>query len=144
MSDKDMIETTLRVRYAETDAMGIVYHTNYIIWFEVGRGEYMRKKGRDYGEFEAAGFYLPVIEVDARFLAPARYEDVVVVRTSMEELRSRSITFYYEVVMKETGQVLATGHTKHFCTDRDGRVRKFPQKAGEVLLTDRNTDAGAT
>jgi acyl-CoA thioester hydrolase len=135
MSDTDVIETTLRVRYAETDAMGIVYHTNYIIWFEVGRGEYLRQKGGDYGEFEAAGFYLPVTEVDARFLAPARYQDVVVVRTSMQELRSRSITFYYEVVMQETGHVLATGHTKHFCTDREGRVRRFPQEARDFLVS---------
>jgi acyl-CoA thioester hydrolase len=133
MGDKEVIEATLRVRYAETDAMGVVYHTNYIIWFEVGRGEYLRQKGGDYAEFEAHGYCLPLTEVDARFLAPARYNDLVVVRTYVEELRSRSMTFYYEVVMKDTGQLLVTGHTRHFCTDRNGRVRRFPREVAEIL-----------
>ncbi len=144
VSGKEVIESTLRVRYAETDAMGIVYHTNYLIWFEVGRGEYLRARGGDYSEFEAQGFYLPVIEVDARFLAPARYDDVVVVRTSVEEFRSRSMTFYYEVVMQETGQVLATGHTRHLCTDREGRVRKFPEAANGILFGRKGKSARAT
>lgn len=144
MSKKDVVEATLRVRYAETDAMGIVYHSNYVIWFEVGRGEYLRQKGGDYDKFEAAGFYLPVIKVDARFLAPARYNDVVVVRTSMEELRSRSITFCYEVVMQETGQLLAMGHSKHLCTDRQGRVRRFPRAARDILSGCGGQDAGVT
>jgi acyl-CoA thioester hydrolase len=144
MSERDVIETTLRVRYAETDAMGIVYHSNYIIWFEVGRGEYLRQKGADYAEFEAAGFYLPVIEVDARFLAPARYQDVVVVRTSVEEFRSRSITLYYEVVMEGTRQLLATGHSRHLCTDREGRVRRFPQAVKDMYVGGGKADARAT
>jgi len=107
--------------------MGIVYHTNYIVWFEVGRGEYMRQRGGTYREFEEQGLYLPVTEVDARFIAPAGYDDVVVVRTSVEEVRSRSVTLYYEVVMKNTGQLLVTGHTKHLCMDRQGRVRRLTQ-----------------
>ena len=74
MSSEQVIEATLRVRYAETDAMGIVYHSNYIIWFEVGRGEYMRQQGGDYAHFEAQGYYLPVIEVRARYLAPPATE----------------------------------------------------------------------
>jgi len=145
MSDKDVVETTLRVRYAETDAMGIVYHTNYIIWFEVGRGEYMRQRGGSYDEdFEAAGFYLPVVEVDARFASPARYDDEVVIRTSVEELRSRSVTLYYEVLMKETGQLLVTGHTKHICTDREGRIRRFSQALEDALLGGAERHARAT
>jgi acyl-CoA thioester hydrolase len=126
MTEKDVVETTLRVRYAETDAMGIVYHTNYIVWFEVGRGEFMRQRGGNYREFEDEGLYLPVSEVDARYIASARYDDEVVVRTSVERLRSRTITLYYEVVMKDTGQVLVTGHTKHLCVDREGKIRRFP------------------
>jgi acyl-CoA thioester hydrolase len=126
MDGSDAVETTLRVRYAETDAMGIVYHTNYIVWFEVGRGEFFRRRGGNYREFEEQGLFLPLTEVDARFIAPARYDDLVVVRTSVAELRSRSVTMYYEVVMKETGQVLVTGHTKHFCVDRAGRTKRFP------------------
>jgi len=141
MGDKDVIETTLRVRYAETDAMGIVYHTNYIVWFEVGRGEFMRQRGGDYRQFEEQGLYLPVTEVVARFLSPARYDDLVVVKTSVAEVRSRSVTMYYEVLMQETGQLLVTGHTKHFCTDQEGRVRRFPRDLVEAFSSRAETNA---
>ena len=133
MTKDRVVETTVRVRYAETDAMGVVYHTNYLIWFEVGRGEYMRQKGGDYADFEAQGFYLPVSEVDARFIAPARYGDLILIRTWTEELRSRSLAFTYEVVMQETGQVLVTGRTRHICTDREGRVKMIPKEMRELL-----------
>jgi acyl-CoA thioester hydrolase len=135
MGGNNVVETCLRVRYAETDAMGIVYHTNYIVWFEVGRGEFMRQRGGNYREFEEQGLYLPVTEVDARFVAPARYDDAVVVRTWVAEARSRSVTMYYEVLMQDTGQLLVTGHTKHFCTDREGRVRRFPQGLVDAFST---------
>jgi len=135
MGGNDVVETCLRVRYAETDAMGIVYHTNYIVWFEVGRGEFMRQRGGNYREFEEQGLYLPLTAVDARFLAPARYDDVVVVKTSVSEARSRSVTMYYEVLMQDTGQLLVTGHTKHLCTDRDGRVRRFPPDLVDAFST---------
>jgi len=131
--DKEVVETSVRVRYAETDAMGVVYHTNYLIWFEVGRGEYMRQKESDYADLEAQGFYLPVSEVDARFIAPARYGDLVTIRTWVEELRSRGLTLAYEVVMQETGQILVTGHTRHICTNREGHVRMIPQKMRALL-----------
>jgi len=133
MSKGHVIEATLRVRYAETDAMGIVYHTNYIVWFEVGRGEYMRQRGGDYAQWEAQSHYLPVIEVQARYLAPARYGDLVTVRTRVEEVRSRQVTFAYEVVMAETGQLLATGRTKHVCVDEEGTIRTIPQAMREML-----------
>jgi acyl-CoA thioester hydrolase len=133
IKDREVIETTVRVRYAETDAMGVVYHTNYLIWFEVGRGEYMRQKGGDYADFEAQGVYLPVSEIDARFMAPARYSDLVTIRTWVEELRSRSLTLAYEAVMRETGQVLVTGHTRHICTNREGLVRVIPKEMRELL-----------
>jgi acyl-CoA thioester hydrolase len=131
--DRKVVETTVRVRYAETDAMGVVYHTNYLIWFEVGRGEYMRQGGGDYADFEAQGFYLPVSEMDARFIAPARYGDRVTIRTWVQDLRSRSLTFAYEAAMQETGQVLVTGHTRHICTDREGLVRAIPREMRKLL-----------
>ncbi len=133
MSKSHIVEATLRVRYAETDAMGIVHHTNYIVWFEVGRGEYMRQQGGDYAHLEAHGYYLPVIEVQARYLAPTRYGDLVTVRTWVEEARSRQVTFAYEVVMAETGQLLATGRTKHFCVDEEGAIKTIPQAMREML-----------
>ncbi|MDQ7030114.1 MAG: thioesterase family protein [Ardenticatenia bacterium] len=126
-------ETTVRVRYAETDQMGLAHHTAYLVWFEVGRSSLMRAHGASYGDFERDGFFLPVVECFARFLAPARYDHLVKVRTWVDELKSRSLTFRYEVVDAETGHVLATGYTKHLCTDREGRTRRFP-KAWRALL----------
>ena len=131
MSEKRVVETTLRVRYAETDAMGIVYHANYIVWFEVGRGEYMRQMGGNYAEWEAQGIFLPVAEVWARFPAPTRYGDVVKVRTWVEEVRSRGVTFDYEVAKDD--QILTTGWTKHVCVDAEGRVRTLPPKLRAML-----------
>lgn len=126
-------EITFPVRYAETDAMGVVYHANYIVWFEVGRGDYIRQKGWEYADLEVRGYYLPVSELNGRFLAPARYGDLVTVRTWLEELRSRRITFAYEVVKDSTGEVLALGHTKHICTDKMGRVRSIPKEVRDML-----------
>ncbi len=132
MSEEETFTTTFRVRYSETDAMGIVYHSNYIIWFEVGRGDYMRRKGWDYAQFEAQGYYLPVSEVDARFIASAHYGEMVTVRTRLVELRSRKVAFEYEVV-NDKGELLARGHTKHICTDKAGRVRTIPRAVAEML-----------
>ncbi|MBL7182861.1 MAG: acyl-CoA thioesterase [Anaerolineae bacterium] len=136
MSKEPVVEVTLRVRYAETDAMGIVHHTNYIVWFEAGRGEYMRQRGDGYAHLETQGYYLPVIEVQARYLAPARYADLVTVKTRVEEARSRQVTFAYEVVMAETDQLLATGRTKHFCVDEEGAIKTIPQAMRELLRTE--------
>jgi acyl-CoA thioester hydrolase len=85
-------ETTLRVRYAETDAMGVVYHANYLVWFEVGRGDYFRALGQDYGQWEQRGYSLPVAEAYARYHAPARFAEEITIRTWLERVRSRSLT----------------------------------------------------
>ncbi len=119
-------ETTFHVRYAETDQMGVAHHTAYFVWFEEGRSDYMRARGASYQDFERDGFFLPVVECCARFVAPAHYDRLVTVRTWVSELKSRSLTFEYEVVDAETGQILATGHTKHLCTDREGRPHRIP------------------
>ncbi len=133
MSEKRVVETTLRVRYAETDAMGIVYHTNYIVWFEVGRGEFFRQQGMDYADCEAQGIFFPLAEVYVRYISPARYGDLVKVKTWVEKVGSRSITFTYEVTRAETGQILATGWTKHICVDANNRVRRIPGKIIELI-----------
>jgi acyl-CoA thioester hydrolase len=127
MDQKRIVETHLRVRYAETDAMGVVYHANYLVWFEVGRGDYFRALGQDYGEWEQRGYVLPVSEAYARYHAPARYGDPVVVHTWVEEIRSRSITLGYEAYHATSNQRLASGWTKHICVDRQGRVCHLPQ-----------------
>lgn len=128
-----VIEAQFRVRYAETDAMGVVYHTNYIVWFEVGRGEYFCQQGMSYADWERQGVYFPVSEVSARFLAPARYGDLVTVRTWVQERRSREATFAYEVLMAETAQQLATGWTKHLCVSSEGRVVIIPPGLRDLL-----------
>jgi len=128
MDSKRVVETELRVRYAETDTMGVVYHANYLIWFEVGRGEFFRALGQDYGEWEHKGYYLPVSEAYARYHAPAHFGELVAVRTCLERIRSRSLTLGYEAVNAETGQRLASGWTKHICADVQGRARRFPSE----------------
>ena len=133
MSQKRTIETTLRVRYAETDAMGVVYHANYLVWFEVGRGDYFRALGQDYGQWERQGYLLPVSEVYARFHAPAHFGDLVTVHTWVEQARSRSVTLGYEVRDTTSQQCLVTGWTKHICMDREGRARRLPKEMGDSL-----------
>jgi acyl-CoA thioester hydrolase len=123
-----VVETTLRVRYAETDAMGVVYHANYLVWFEVGRGEYFRAIGQDYGEWERQGYFLPVSEVQARFHAPARYGDLVTVRTWLDQVRSRGVTLGYEVRAVCSQARLVTGVTRHVCVDRQGQACRLPQE----------------
>ena len=128
-----VIETQFRVRYAETDAMGVVYHTNYIVWFEVGRGEYFWQQGMDHGDWERQGISFPVSEVSARYLGPARYGDLVAVRTWVQERRSRAVTFAYEVVMSETNQLLVAGWTRHLCVSGEGRVTTIPPALAALL-----------
>jgi acyl-CoA thioester hydrolase len=127
-ADRPVVESTLRVRYAETDAMGVVYHTNYIIWFEVGRGEYSRQMGADYRHWEESGLLLPVTEVACRYLSPARYGDMVIVSTWVEEVRSRMIAFGYEARLQETARVLATGRTVHVCVSTSGQPAQIPSE----------------
>jgi acyl-CoA thioester hydrolase len=128
-----VVETRQHVRYAETDAMGVVYHANYLVWFEVGRGAYFRALGQDYGEWEKHGYLLPVSEAFARYLASARYGDEVVIRTWLEQVRSRSLTLRYQVDHAGTGETLSTGWTKHLCIDPVGRVRRLPKEMFAAL-----------
>lgn len=128
-----IIETQLRVRYAETDQSGIVYNANYLVWFEVARGEYFWQRGMDYGrDVEARGYVWPVTEAGLRYLAPAHYGDWVTVRMWVEELKSRALTLRYEVV--RDGQTLCTGFTKHLNVDRSGRVVPIPEDLRRLML----------
>lgn len=122
----DCFETTFHVRYAETDQMGVVHHSHYVVWLEEGRSAFMRALGSSYSQFEAEGFYLAVSEVHVRYLASARYDRPVTVRVRVAQVRSRTITFDYEVVDTHTAQVLATAQTQHVCLDRQGRVATIP------------------
>lgn len=122
-------ETTLRVRYAETDKMGVVYHSNYIIWFEVGRVEMLRSFGFTYKQMESEDdTHLPVVEARCRYKAPALYDDEILIRTHLKNVRDSLIHFYYEVFRKEDGSLLAEGETVHLVVDGGGNRKAFPDK----------------
>lgn len=133
------IDTTFHVRYAETDQMGIAHHSSYVIWMEEGRSAYMRAVGSDYADIERSGFFFAVTEVHVRYLAPAHYGERVTVRTRLEDIRSRGLTFAYEVILADTGQALAAGQSKHVCIDREGRVVTIPAQWRAALSVKRKT-----
>lgn len=122
-------ETRLRVRYAETDQMGIVYHANYLIWMEVGRVEYCRAAGIRYRDLERdEGILLAVVEAKCRYISPALYDEEVIVRTGIAQAHPRVLRFAYEMLEASTGRALAEGETKHIFCDRDRRPMKLPEK----------------
>jgi acyl-CoA thioester hydrolase len=122
-------ETKLRVRYAETDKMGVVYYANYYIYFEVGRVEYMRERGVNYREMELQDdSFIVVAESKCRYRRPARYDDPLRIRTCVLEAKRRTIHFGYEILHDETGELLATGETIHVVCDSNGRPKALPEK----------------
>jgi len=133
ISDRRIVETTFPVRYAETDQMQIVHHANYVVWMEEGRSEFMRASGADYAEVERGGHLFAVTGVQIRYLASAHYGERVTVRTWIEELRSRTLTFGYEIVNASNGTLLVTGQSEHVCIDRQGRVTRIPEAIRALL-----------
>lgn len=121
--------TTLRVRYAETDRMGVAYYGNYFTWFEVGRVELLRQMGFRYRDMEEQdNSYIVVAEARCQYRRPARFDDLLRIVTRVAESRSRSIRFAYEIYNEETGELLATGETTHVICDANGRPRALPEK----------------
>ena len=120
--------STLRVRYAETDKMGVVYYANYLVWFEVARADLLRSLGWSYREMEAEGFSLPVIEARCVYHASAKYDDEVEVRTTGAMLSPVRVQFTYQVVRASDSATLATGVTVHATLDRAGRPRRLPAR----------------
>ena len=118
----------IRVRYAETDKMGIVYYSNYFVWFEIGRTDLLRTSGWSYRELEADGISLPVIEAGCQYHQPARYDDELEIRTTGTLISPVRVEFHYEVVRPSDGQCLATGRTMHAAIDREGRPRRLPAR----------------
>ncbi len=116
----------VRVTYAETDAMGIVYYANYLRWLEVGRTELMRSLGIAYKEMEDQGTFLPVSEVFCKYHGSARYDDVLIIETSVDFLKRASIQFSYRILRKSDGNPLVTGSTLHAFVDRNGKIVKVP------------------
>jgi acyl-CoA thioester hydrolase len=126
---RQYVDARLRVRYAETDQMGIVYYANYLVWMEIGRVEYCRAAGIRYRDMEIEdGVLLTVVEASCRYLSPALYDEEVMVRTWIEEARPRMIRFGYEMIETGNGRPLAKGETKHIFCGRDRKPRKLPDK----------------
>ena len=133
MSD-GMIGTEFRVRYNETDRMRVVHHTNYLVWFEIGRTEYLRAHGATYRELEEDQLYMPVIEAYCRFRRPARYDEVVRVETSCARLKQIRLRFSYRVLRATDNVLLAEGWTAHGPTDAEGAPRRIPPEVLRMIL----------
>ncbi|TMI88169.1 MAG: acyl-CoA thioesterase [Bacillati bacterium ANGP1] len=118
----------VRVRYAETDQMGVAHHASYLVWFEAGRTELIRASGHSYAQIEKDGWWLVVVEARCRYLRPARYDDVLTIRTRLAALGGATLEFGYQAVRKEDGALLAEGATVHAAVDRMGRPRRIPQE----------------
>ncbi|MBN7773521.1 acyl-CoA thioesterase [Clostridium aminobutyricum] len=132
-------ETEIRVIYADTDAMGIVYHTNYIKWFEAGRNEYLRQIGYPYSRLEEEGVWLPVAAVNCEYKAPARYDDILLIQTGVAEMKAATVIIKYEIYNKETGELLVTGNSKHAITDpqlKPIRLKKVNPDLFERIMSD--------
>jgi len=129
-----MVEARLRVIYGDTDQMGVVYYANYFRYFEFARSEFFRARGGSYRELEREGLLLPVVEATCHYKASARYDDVLLVRTRVSELKRVSLTFAYELVREsEPERVLCTGHTVHACVSREGKPTRLPEAVVRLL-----------
>ena len=122
-----------RVRYAETDQMQVVYHSNYLVWCEIGRTEFIRALGTPYAELERQNVTLAVVEANLRFHAAARYDNLIRVTTTISDVRSRTITFDYVITNAETGERFVTGSTKLVSLTRDSRLTALPDQLRKVL-----------
>jgi acyl-CoA thioester hydrolase len=129
LKERGYSESQVRVRYAETDQMGVVYHANYLVWFEIGRVDFIRAAGLDYASMERdEGALIAVVEVKARYKSPARYDDNLLVRTRLASARGSIVRFAYSIVRASDGAELCTGETTHIVVDRAMKRRSMPAK----------------
>lgn len=122
----------MRVRFCETDLMGIVHHGSYLIYFEAGRVEWLRKRGVTYADWAARGIHLPVVEAHVHYHSPARFDDAIEVETRLEQLRTVSLKFAYRIL--RDGKSLAEGYTRLGCIDADHRLLRITEEMRAVLL----------
>jgi len=131
---KPVNETRIRVRYAETDQMGVVYSANFFIWMEVGRVELCKACGFSYRDMEQDdGVYLAVAEASCRYRSPARFDDEVIIKTWIEEANTRIVIFQYEMRMADGDRILATGHTRHVFVNRTMQRTRLPAKYHQMF-----------
>jgi acyl-CoA thioester hydrolase len=129
-----LIETEIRVRYAETDAMGVVHHASYVVWLELGRSELLRARGLPYRQIEARGYFVMLSALNVRYLGAAQYDDLVVLRTELTAVRSRQIVFGYHIRKQAGGAALVTAESVHTIVARDsGRPARLPEDLFALL-----------
>ncbi len=123
----------LRVSYAETDQMGIVYYSHYFNWFEKARIEYLRAVGLPYKKMEEEGYYLPVVKTNCTYRIGAQFDDLLLVKTKIGDIGKSSISLIYNVIRKEDNKILAIGGTRHALINREGKIIKFPEKISNIF-----------
>lgn len=123
----------MRVRYAETDQAGMAHHSAFLPWFEVGRVELLRALGKPYQEFEAEGLHFPVREAFCRYWVPARFDDELLITTTIEEVGGASTRFGYRIMRRADAMLIAEGYTLHACVDNQGKVKRLPPEVRQVL-----------
>ena len=121
-------ETEVRVRYADTDQMSVAHHANYLVWFEVGRTEFCRARGFTYKQMEDAGIILMVLDVDVHFRGKAKYDDLLIIRTRIDSIKSRTISFEYQILKKESKKLIVYGKSRHISLNKKGEPRKIPER----------------
>jgi acyl-CoA thioester hydrolase len=131
----DYLDFDVRVRYVETDQMGVVHHENYVTWFEIGRTEFCRFKGFPYRELEKMGYRLMITDLMCHYRKAIRYDDMVTIRTWIKVLRRRMMTFGYQVLLNTKKEGAAEGETRHICLDSSGRPRTIPESFRRSLET---------
>jgi acyl-CoA thioester hydrolase len=125
MSEPVSCDTSIRVRYAETDRMGLLHHANYFVYFEIGRTELLRQRGKSYREVEDAGHFLVIIDIGCKFKRPAQYDDLLTLRTTVARVTHVKIVHNYQIF--RDGELLAEGHSTLACVDRDGKPQGLPE-----------------
>ncbi|HCS46898.1 MAG: hypothetical protein A2V45_15390 [Candidatus Aminicenantes bacterium RBG_19FT_COMBO_58_17] len=120
------VETEERVRYSETDQMGVAHNKSYLEWFEIGRTEFCRRKGIPYREIEAQGFYLVVVEAFCKYRKPLRYDQAFIIRVTLRDATSKKVVFDYEILTREDRSLVASGYTVHIATNARGEVSPLP------------------
>jgi len=131
--DTPLPASRVRVRYADTDQMGVTYHANYLVWFEVGRTDWLRHQGWTYRDMEQDGIRLPVIEAFCRYLTPARYDDELEVHTRATLLSPARVRFDYQIRVSASGATAATGYTVHASLDASGKPCRLPDRVRQVM-----------
>ena len=129
------VDVEIRVRYAETDQMGVAYYANYLVWFEIGRSEFCRNRGFRYADLEALGYKLVVTNVHCRYRSAARYDEVVIARTWLKKMNRRMITFGYQILRHGDGEIIAEGETSHLCLDAKNKPKSLPEEFLRLLST---------